>query len=166
MKKILYVVVTFALIFLSSCNKMNKDEYVKYEGSNFTVEYPKTWNLKMDPNHPFLVFEAMSITPYSEDSLYQNVEMATRLKRDMSLEAFVDERIEFFSQIEGFELQEKKTSGNETLIRYQISDEQSTMGTLMKIVEVGDYFYGIDCSYMNKAQQDTVDYMINSLKFK
>ena len=169
MKKIIYAVAVSALLIMASCGKKSNDAYTtykgEYQGLKFTVEYPKTWNLEHNPNKPFCLFEAVSITPYSEDSLYQCVEMSTRVQQGMTLDSFVNERIDFFSQFEGFKLLEKEVNENESCFRYEIADEKSSMGTLMRIIARDDRFYGIDCSYMNNSQKDTVDYMIKSLKF-
>ena len=114
MKKIIYAVAVSALLIMASCGKKSNDAYTtykgEYQGLKFTVEYPKTWNLEHNPNKPFCLFEAVSITPYSEDSLYQCVEMSTRVQQGMTLDSFVNERIDFFSQFEGFKLLEKEGS--------------------------------------------------------
>ncbi len=157
-KTVLLAIVSTVSMFFVSCDRKKESDYKTYENEKFTVEYPKTWDLSIDEN-PFRPFAT-----YSEDLM---VALATRLQGGISLDSFVEERIQSFEKTQwGFRLIDKKVEGSEAIIHYVNESEDLKLGTTMRIIANGDFFYGIDGTYETPVQKDTLEHIISSLNFK
>ncbi|MCR5496982.1 MAG: hypothetical protein K6F48_04005 [Paludibacteraceae bacterium] len=157
MKKILILTVILFSVVFTGC----KNVYEKYSSSEFSIEYPKAWAAEYDrrPTCPFVA---------SNDN--QIVVVNTREMSDISVEDFAKSRVVAFSEeMEGFNLIKFDMENDYALIHYSSEDEEipdSYQETIMKIGKKGNKLYGVDCSFVNNAQKDTVEHIINSFQLK
>lgn len=176
MKKILSAIAALSTLFFAACDTTPKGDsekaqsgesatssYLKHESDLFSMEYPSSWDtvIYIRPFQPF-----MASSPSEEQVLV----MATRPIQGMSLDSFVIERIDAFKNNNAdwtFELVEKKLDNNKATIHYTYTNQYTAekFGTIMNIYSQGEYFYGVDCLYHDSLQRDTVQYMLNSIKF-
>lgn len=163
MKKTILAATAILMLLFAACDKKEQvSGYSKHESEVFSLEYPTSWDtvLYIRPFQPF-----MASSPSEEQVLV----MATRLINGMSLDSFVEERVNAFQNIEEwrFELVEKNVKDGKATIHYTMHNENTSekFGTIMNIYTNGDLFYGIDCMYENDTQKDTVEHILNSVKF-
>lgn len=153
----------FALLFYSCGDKKvsyeEKKAYSTHKDAEFTIDYPTHWMSEINMHR---------VAPFVAYSDNQTVRVATRLIEEVSLDSFVNERIENFEIIySGFNLISKEVKGDEAIIRYYTVDENAPkIETTMKILKGKEHFYGADCSYDNEAQKDTVEHIISSFKLR
>lgn len=156
MKKLFILALSVvALLFYSCGDKKVPYNYTTHHGKEFSIDYPSNWTSEVNV-HP--------VAPFVAYSDYQTIRVGTRLIGGISLDSFVNERIENFEiLLVGFNLVNKEVNGDEAIIRYYTEDEESPkIETIMKIIKGKEHFYGADCSYDSEAQKDTVEHIINS----
>lgn len=157
MKKTKIIAAIALGVMLSGC----KSAYEKYSSEDFSVEYPAKWDKEIMP-YP--------IMPFVTFSEFQTAMVSTKINDTASVEDFAKMRVEAFNNEQiGFKLIELKMEGEYAIIRYSNEDEEDPtfhLETLMKIGKRGDKLYGINCSYENEAQKDTVEHIISSFQLK
>ena len=163
-KKSSILISAFVIMLLASCGCGKKqktaDAYTTFENDVLMLEYPKTWETEIAP-YPFRPFAAASVGGS------QFVAIGTRLIDGVSIDSFAADRIRNFEENQwGFKLISKEINNDEAKIRYVNEDETRHIGTYMRIIRHGELFYGIDCSYETEAEKDTVERIVNSLRFK
>ena len=157
MKKIILAFAAILMVIMSSCDGGKTVSYTKYETDVFTIEYPETWEVETD---------VYAVRPFSCASDRLIVAVGTRVV-DQSLDSFVEERIHSYEEQQwGFKLISKEVNGDEAKICYQNVSDEETLGTTMRIIRHGDYFYGVDGTYETSAEKDTIEHIVNSLTFK
>ncbi len=159
MKKIFFALVAALMLFaMSSCDDSRQASYTKYETDIFSIEYPKHWEIETG---------VYSVRPFSCASDHLIVAIGTRLVNSTPLDSFVEERIRSYEEQQwGFSLVSKEVNGDEARICYKNVSDEMVLGTTMRIIRHGDYFYGVDGTYETEAERDTIEHIVNSLTFK
>lgn len=155
-KTVILSTILFSLVF-TGC----KNVYENYSNSEFSIDYPKKWQPE---------FERRPTCPFFAANEDQMVIINTREMEGVSVEDFAKARVVAFSdEIIGFNLINFDMMDGYALIHYSSIGEEvpdSYMETIMKIGKKGNKLFGVDCSFTDKAQKDTVDHIISSFRLK